>query len=127
MKSKLLLYIDTNIIVPVSCDPSGRTHETESILYNGIIDLSHIEIIQDFYQKTTGVNTIDTHFVFAETIETPLKKKIMETFSKEGIKPVSFTSPALAGGFFSTTWEARRLHISHDALSLYTIQPLALT
>lgn len=92
MKSKLLLYIDTNIIVPVSCDPSGRTHETESILYNGIIDLSHIEIIQDFYQKTTGVNTIDTHFVFAETIETPLKKKIMETFSKEGIKPVSFTT-----------------------------------
>lgn len=92
MKSKLLLYIDTNIIVPVSCDAGGRTHETESILYNGDLNLSHIEIIQDFYQKTTGVNTIDTHFVFAETIETPLKKKIMETFSKEGIIPMSFTA-----------------------------------
>ena len=92
MKSKLLLYIDTNIIVPVSCDASGRTHEAETIYYNGNPSTDDIERIQDFYQKTTGVNIIDTHFVFSETIENSFRKELISTFEKEGIKPVSFTA-----------------------------------
>ena len=44
-----------------------------------------------------------------------------------GIEPASFTSPALADGFFSYHLGSHRgLHISHYALSLYTIQPSAL-
>lgn len=91
-KSNLLLYFDTNVIISVSCDASGRTHETEALSYSTCPDISHIEIIRNFYQKTTGINTIDTHFVFAETIESSFKKKVIETFSKEGISPVSFTT-----------------------------------
>ena len=91
MKSKLLLYFDTNIIVSVSCDANGRTHETEFLCYTSFPDQSHIEFIREFYQKTTGVNTIDTHYVFAETIELSFRKKILHSFSKEGMKPISFT------------------------------------
>lgn len=91
MRPKLLLYFDTNIIVPVSCDAGGHTHETEPIYYSAIPDSSHIEIICDFYKKTTGVNTIDTHFVFAEIMETSFKKRVIQNFSKEGFIPMSFT------------------------------------
>ena len=92
MKSKLLLYFDTNIIIPVSCDASGRTHETKHIYYSKTPDASLIEIIQNFYKKTTGVNTIDTHFVFAETLKTSFKKHIIHSFFKEGIIAKSFTT-----------------------------------
>ena len=33
MKPKLLLYFDTNIILSVSCDAGGRTHEADIIYY----------------------------------------------------------------------------------------------
>lgn len=92
MKSKLLLFFDTNVIIPVSCDAGGRTHETEPMSYSAVPNFSHIEIIRNFYQKTTGVNTIDTHFVFAETMAPSFKKDVMDSFSKEGITPVSFTT-----------------------------------
>ncbi len=92
MKSSLLLYFDTNIIVPVSCDTSGCTHETAPICYVEKPELSHIETIRDFYQKTTGVVSIDTHFVFAESFETSLKKEILKFFREEGMIPKSFTA-----------------------------------
>ncbi len=91
MESKLLLYFGTNIIVPVSCDATGRTHETEAICYSAIPDYSHIDAIREFYQTTTGVSVIDTHFVFLETLETSFKKQVIESFAKEGLRPKSFT------------------------------------
>lgn len=91
MNPKLLLYFDTNIIVPVSCDAYGRTHETEPVSYSVTPEFSHIEIIKEFYQRTIGVSVIDTHFVFAESIEESFKKKVIKSFADEGLKPKSFT------------------------------------
>lgn len=91
MAVKLILYIDTNMIVPVSCDAAGRTHETEPVYYSKSIDYSHIDTIRNFYQHTTGVSRIDTHFVFAEVLETSVRKQMIQEFRKEGFSPISFT------------------------------------
>ena len=92
MKPKLLLYFDTNIILSVSCDAGGRTHEADIIYYTVSPNSSQIDDIKNFYQKTTGVDTIDTHFVFAETMEYAFRKSVLQLFQKEGIKPKSFTN-----------------------------------
>ncbi len=92
MKSKLLLYFDDNIIVPVSCDADERSHETDVINYKAFTDLSYIELIREFYLKTTGTNRIDSHFIFAETIDEASRKRIIGDFTKEGFTPASFTA-----------------------------------
>ena len=45
-----------------------------------------------------------------------------EDFPNPGIKPANFTSPAMAGGFFtiSVTWEAQ--HLPHEILDVNTHQ-----
>ena len=91
MKSQLLLYINTSIIVPVSCDAGGRSHGTEPIYYSGKINSEQIEQIKDFYQSTTGVSTIDTHYVFAENLDATFRKELITDFSNEGMQPKSFT------------------------------------
>ena len=91
MESKLLLYIDTNIIVPVSCDALGRPHGTEPIYYSDNITIEHIKLIKDFYKETTGESVIDTHYVFAENLGISLKEDIIRNLSNEGIKPKSYT------------------------------------
>ncbi len=92
MKPKLLLYFECNIIIPVSCDSNGRSHDTEFIYYTDDPHKEYIDIIRDFYQRTTGTNTIDTHFVFAETMDATAKKSIIQEFSNEGFIPKSYTA-----------------------------------
>lgn len=91
MKSQLLIYFGTNIIVTVSCDASGRSHGTEPIFYSGQIDDSHIERIKKFYEESVGISKIDTHYVFAETLDTSFKKEVIKKLSLEGMTPKSFT------------------------------------
>lgn len=92
MESKLLLYFDSNKIIPVSCDAGGQTHETEALSVEKGFDDSHIECVRDFYQKTAGIDKIQTHYVFSEKLSLGERQLLMQAFGKAGMRPISYSS-----------------------------------
>lgn len=110
MNSCLLLYIDEYILVPVSYDADGHSHEAGIINYSDCGDYSYVEKIKDFFYSTTGLGQIDVHYLFAESLELKRRKEIIDALLKEGFRPIAYrgssslilTDYAVAQGLTST-------------------------